>query len=165
MTFPDAAQVEEYGRFISSISPGDKTLSVADVTQIDPAQAEALQEIQSKDPLSELSEQEKDLLWQMRGVCCKKVPEALPKLLDAVKWNDRDHVSQVCIRLLVLRQSGRSSTVISKLYSCSCCCCCGLRFRQKLLWNCSTASTPTPLFANWPLGNGVNNSTWILDLG
>ncbi len=94
VSFPDLAQVEEYGRFITSLSPMDKG-SQMDPTKIDASQAESLQEIQAKDPLSELSEQEKDMLWQMRLVCCKKVPDALPKLLDAVKWNDRDHVSQV----------------------------------------------------------------------
>lgn len=66
-----------------------------DLAKIDPAQIESLREIQAKDPLSELSEQEKDLLWQMRMFCCKKLPDALPKLLDAVKWNNRDEVSQV----------------------------------------------------------------------
>lgn len=69
------------------------------MTKADLAQVESIQEIQSKDPLSELSEQEKDLLWQMRHVCCKKVPDALPKLLDAVKWNSRDEVSQVSFDL------------------------------------------------------------------
>jgi phosphatidylinositol-4,5-bisphosphate 3-kinase len=58
---------------------------------------ESLLEIQAKDPLSELSEQEKDMLWEMRHVCCKKVPDALPKLLEAVKWNSRDNVAQVRI--------------------------------------------------------------------
>ena len=87
--YPEAATVEEYGRFITSISP-----SITDSSKIH-SNAENLLEIQAKDPLSELSEQEKDMLWDMRHVCCKKVPDALPKLLDAVKWNSRDNVSQV----------------------------------------------------------------------
>ncbi len=87
--YPEASKVEDYGRVITTISP-----SPSDPTKIH-SNAESLLEIQAKDPLSELSEQEKDMLWDMRHVCCKKVPDALPKLLDAVKWNSRDNVSQV----------------------------------------------------------------------
>ena len=99
VSFPDFAQVEEYGHFIANLPPADGTTAPADVTKLDPIQAEALHEIQAKDPLSELSEQEKDLIWSLRHVCCKKAPDALPKLLDAVKWNDRDHVSQLFLLL------------------------------------------------------------------
>ena len=91
VVFPDSLQVEEYGKFITSLSPA----SGLDSLKIDPAQDKCLQEIQAKDPLSELSEQEKDLLWELRHLCCKKVPDALPKLLDAVKWNNRHEVAQV----------------------------------------------------------------------
>ena len=92
VVYPDSSQVEEYGKFITDLSsPGQ----AAELLKIDASQAEGLHEIHTKDPLSELSEQEKDLLWQLRHVCCKKVPDALPKLLDAVKWNNRDEVAQV----------------------------------------------------------------------
>jgi phosphatidylinositol-4,5-bisphosphate 3-kinase len=93
--YPDGNAVEEYGRFVTSISivgtvlPTDSAKMTSNV--------ESLLEIQAKDPLSELSEQEKDMLWEMRHVCCKKVPDALPKLLEAVKWNSRDNVAQVRI--------------------------------------------------------------------
>lgn len=93
VSFPDANTVEEYGRFITGISPSGTGLPT-DTTKAS-SDAEILLEIQAKDPLSELSEQEKDMLWDMRHVCSKKVPDALPKLLDAVKWNSRDNVSQV----------------------------------------------------------------------
>ena len=92
--FPDSYQVEEYGKFITNLS--QKT----DSLKIDASQSESLHEIQMKDPLSELSEQEKDLLWQLRHICCKKFPDALPKLLDAVKWNSRDEVAQVPIEIV-----------------------------------------------------------------
>jgi len=93
--FPDSYQVEEYGKFITNLS--QKT----DSLKIDASQSESLHEIQMKDPLSELSEQEKDLLWQLRHICCKKFPDALPKLLDAVKWNSRDEVAQLFLLLLL----------------------------------------------------------------
>ena len=86
--------MEEYGRLFASISHGGTGLPTD--TSKAALNTESLMEIQAKDPLSELSEQEKDLLWDMRHVCCKKVPDALPKLLDAVKWNSRDNVAQVC---------------------------------------------------------------------
>lgn len=85
--------MEEYGRFVTSLTPSGTGLPT-DSTKTS-SNTEYLLEIQAKDPLSELSEQEKDLLWDMRHVCSKKIPDALPKLLDAVKWNSRDNVSQV----------------------------------------------------------------------
>ena len=99
VSFPDSNEIERYGRYITNIPPG-KTSSLPELTKADLAQVGSIQEIQSKDPLSELSEQEKDHLWQMRHVCCKKVPDALPKILDAVKWNNKDEVSQVSNMLL-----------------------------------------------------------------
>ncbi|EFX69553.1 hypothetical protein DAPPUDRAFT_300912 [Daphnia pulex] len=97
--YPDSNAVEEYGRFVTSIPivgtslPTDSAKTTSNI--------EGLLEIQAKDPLSELSEQEKDMLWEMRHVCCKKVPDALPKLLEAVKWNSRDNVAQMFLLLNV----------------------------------------------------------------
>lgn len=54
-----------------------------------------LKEIIERDPLSDISEQEKELLWKLRKKCLV-IPDSLPKLLEAVKWNSRDEVSQVC---------------------------------------------------------------------
>lgn len=53
-----------------------------------------LKEIIERDPLSEISEQEKELLWKLRKKCLI-VPDSLPKFLEAVKWHSRDEVSQV----------------------------------------------------------------------
>jgi phosphatidylinositol-4,5-bisphosphate 3-kinase len=66
--YPDSNAVEEYGRFVTSIPivgtslPTDSAKTTSNI--------EGLLEIQAKDPLSELSEQEKDMLWEMRHVCC-----------------------------------------------------------------------------------------------
>ena len=56
----------------------------------------ALLEIVERDPLSEISEQEKELLWAMRHQCLS-IPDSLPKLLSAVRWSSRDQVAQVSI--------------------------------------------------------------------
>ncbi|XP_074980144.1 phosphatidylinositol 4,5-bisphosphate 3-kinase catalytic subunit alpha isoform isoform X3 [Caretta caretta] len=55
---------------------------------------EHLRSICHRDPLSEITEQEKDFLWRHRHYCVN-IPETLPKLLLSVKWNSRDEVAQV----------------------------------------------------------------------
>ncbi|XP_067658199.1 phosphatidylinositol 4,5-bisphosphate 3-kinase catalytic subunit alpha isoform-like [Haliotis asinina] len=57
-----------------------------------------LADIIAKDPLSDLLEQDKELLWKRRELCLK-MPESLPKLLHAVKWNDRESVAQLYVLL------------------------------------------------------------------
>ena len=43
-----------------------------------------LRDIEKRDPLSEISEQEKELLWKYR-LLCRDMPNILPRLLDAVR--------------------------------------------------------------------------------
>ncbi|CAG0895748.1 unnamed protein product [Cyprideis torosa] len=65
--------------------------------QQDPMSGSILDEIRSlasRDPLTELSEQEKEFLWSHRQHCLS-VPNALPRLLNAVKWNSRDEVLEL----------------------------------------------------------------------
>ena len=59
-----------------------------------PAEREQLCEILSRDVLAEVSEQEKELMWRLRRTCLE-LPDSLPKLLTAVKWNSREDVAQV----------------------------------------------------------------------
>ena len=63
-----------------------------------------LKEISSKDPLAEISEQEKVLMWKYRRLCIM-VPDILPKLLLAVKWNSREDVLQVYLYILSFQNS------------------------------------------------------------
>uniref|UniRef100_A0A3Q1F662 Phosphatidylinositol 4,5-bisphosphate 3-kinase catalytic subunit alpha isoform n=1 Tax=Acanthochromis polyacanthus TaxID=80966 RepID=A0A3Q1F662_9TELE len=55
---------------------------------------EQLRQLSNRDPLSEITEQEKDFLWRHRHYCMN-IPEILPKILLAVKWNSRDEVAQM----------------------------------------------------------------------
>uniref|UniRef100_A0A7N6B664 Phosphatidylinositol-4,5-bisphosphate 3-kinase n=1 Tax=Anabas testudineus TaxID=64144 RepID=A0A7N6B664_ANATE len=55
---------------------------------------EQLRQLSNRDPLSEITEQEKDFLWRYRHYCMN-IPEILPKILLAVKWNSRDEVAQM----------------------------------------------------------------------
>ena len=57
-----------------------------------------LLDIEKRDPLSEISEQEKELLCKFRNLC-RDMPNILPRLLGAVKWQARDEVSQLYLLL------------------------------------------------------------------
>ncbi|CAK8686870.1 phosphatidylinositol 4,5-bisphosphate 3-kinase catalytic subunit alpha isoform-like [Clavelina lepadiformis] len=50
--------------------------------------------IVDRDPLSELTENEKRMLWEMKDFCIR-IPESLPKLLQSVEWEHRECVQQV----------------------------------------------------------------------
>ena len=47
------------------------------------------------DPFVELSEQEKDFFWRERETVRKACPDALPKVLDSVRWACREEVCQM----------------------------------------------------------------------
>lgn len=49
-------------------------------------------------PFTPLTNQQKTLLWNMRFYC-KRVPESLPKLLDAIDWKSRNQLSQLYVLL------------------------------------------------------------------
>uniref|UniRef100_A0A8P4KP97 Phosphatidylinositol 4,5-bisphosphate 3-kinase catalytic subunit alpha isoform n=1 Tax=Dicentrarchus labrax TaxID=13489 RepID=A0A8P4KP97_DICLA len=55
---------------------------------------EQLRQVCNRDPLSEITEQEKDFVWRHRQACVN-MPEILPKILLAVKWNSRDEIAQM----------------------------------------------------------------------
>lgn len=88
VVYPSFKEVEDYAEFASKLEKGD-SLTFSDESDID-----MLKEIIERDPLSEISEQEKELLWKLRKKCLI-IPDSLPKLLEAVKWHSRDEVSQI----------------------------------------------------------------------
>uniref|UniRef100_A0A8C0FNY8 phosphatidylinositol-4,5-bisphosphate 3-kinase n=1 Tax=Bubo bubo TaxID=30461 RepID=A0A8C0FNY8_BUBBB len=59
-----------------------------------------LKEIMERDPLSQLCENEMDLIWTLRYDCRENFPQSLPKLLLSLKWNKLEDVAQLCIVLL-----------------------------------------------------------------
>ncbi|XP_065186967.1 phosphatidylinositol 4,5-bisphosphate 3-kinase catalytic subunit beta isoform-like [Sycon ciliatum] len=65
-----------------------------------PNVTQQLMKIIELDPLAELEDQDLELVWNHRSQLAA-YPHSLPKLLKAVKWNNREHVS----RMLVLLQS------------------------------------------------------------
>uniref|UniRef100_A0A8B9J8N6 phosphatidylinositol-4,5-bisphosphate 3-kinase n=1 Tax=Astyanax mexicanus TaxID=7994 RepID=A0A8B9J8N6_ASTMX len=98
--FPDMATIEDHANWIISREMGynycqsgqssrlarDHIITEADIDQ--------LRQLANRDPLSEITEQEKDFLWRHRQYCVN-IPEILPKILLAVKWNSRDEVAQM----------------------------------------------------------------------
>ena len=49
--------------------------------------------IVSKDPLAELTDQDIELIWKLRGYVMAYMPAGLPKLMSSVKWSSREQVS------------------------------------------------------------------------
>ncbi|XP_041920357.1 phosphatidylinositol 4,5-bisphosphate 3-kinase catalytic subunit beta isoform isoform X5 [Alosa sapidissima] len=54
-----------------------------------------LKEIMEREPLSQLCENEKDLIWTLRYDCRENFPQSLPKLLLSVKWNKHEDMAQL----------------------------------------------------------------------
>lgn len=48
--------------------------------------------IAERDPLHEMHEQERKVIWSLRHELVNLVPTLLPKLLDCVEWNDHKEV-------------------------------------------------------------------------
>lgn len=48
-----------------------------------------------RDALSQLCENEKDLIWTLRCDCRENFPQSLPKLLLSVKWSKHEDMAQV----------------------------------------------------------------------
>ncbi len=57
-----------------------------------------LKEIMERDALSQLCENEKDLIWTLRYDCRENFPQSLPKLLLSVKWSKHEDMAQVSQR-------------------------------------------------------------------
>lgn len=58
----------------------------------------SVNELIATPPFTPLTCQQKTLLWNMRFYC-KRVPESLPKLLDAIDWKSRNQLSQLYVLL------------------------------------------------------------------
>lgn len=54
-----------------------------------------LKEIMERDPLSQLCENEKDLIWTLRYDCRENFHQSLPKLLLSVKWSKHEDMAQL----------------------------------------------------------------------
>jgi len=91
IVFPNYADIKDYANFMHGLERTPE--------HPDEEEKKLLRDIEMRDPLSEISEQEKEALWNNRRYCCKKIPNILPRLLDAVKWQSRDDTSQLYMLL------------------------------------------------------------------
>lgn len=65
-----------------------------------------------RDPLSQLCENEMDLIWTLRYDCRENFPQSLPKLLLSLKWNKLEDVAQVREKtVMVVKNAGIESWV------------------------------------------------------
>uniref|UniRef100_A0A8C6UQN4 phosphatidylinositol-4,5-bisphosphate 3-kinase n=1 Tax=Neogobius melanostomus TaxID=47308 RepID=A0A8C6UQN4_9GOBI len=77
------------------------------VTSIEPRRFDSkkfhieLKEIMERDPLSQLCENEKDLIWTLRYDCRENFPQSLPKLLLSVKWSKHEDMAQLQVLLQI----------------------------------------------------------------
>ncbi|XP_032886992.1 phosphatidylinositol 4,5-bisphosphate 3-kinase catalytic subunit beta isoform [Amblyraja radiata] len=78
-----AAEIARSGDTLSTAGRGWKILHIE------------LKEIMERDPLSQLCENEMDLIWTLRYDCRENFPQSLPKLLLSVKWNKHEDVAQL----------------------------------------------------------------------
>lgn len=56
---------------------------------------EVLRGMIDRDPLHQLHEQEKEMIWNLRYECREHFPHSLPKLLSCVHWNNYIDVATV----------------------------------------------------------------------
>ncbi|KAH0624170.1 hypothetical protein JD844_007649 [Phrynosoma platyrhinos] len=98
--FPDMSVIEDHANWTISrelgfnYSHAGLSNRLARDNELRESDKEQLRAICTRDPLSEITEQEKDFLWSHRHYCVN-MPEILPKLLLSVKWNSRDEVAQM----------------------------------------------------------------------
>ncbi|KAM6442972.1 phosphatidylinositol 4,5-bisphosphate 3-kinase catalytic subunit beta isoform 1-T2 [Liasis olivaceus] len=97
---------QEYSKFPIYYPPFDKILEkAAEIARNSDSSGMAgrggkkfyieLKEIMERDPLSQLCENEMDLIWTLRFDCRENFPQSLPKLLLSVKWNKLEDVAQL----------------------------------------------------------------------
>ena len=102
--YPDPQDFREYAEMLRGIrsEPTHKKLNVnLPQESISEAERRKLVAISRRDPLAEISEQEKDALWKLRKHCLA-IPDILPRFLDAVKWNSRDDLTDLYALLEVI---------------------------------------------------------------
>lgn len=97
VTYPCMADIDDFVVFTEPQFHEDDPYVWTDLEK------EQVHEIIKRDPLSEISEQDKLLLWKLRYYC-STVPDSLPKLLDALKWNSRIYVSRLYVLLRSWKQ-------------------------------------------------------------
>ena len=129
LMYPTEAQLNKFAQEMSQVSiPAvshwhcsclihDLPLSPSQQSKFksNPGELRSLQRVIEGDPLAQLDEQDKELIWRARceavwetilltnsahftcdrNVCLQEYPQSLPKMLQSVCWNNRSEVAQV----------------------------------------------------------------------
>lgn len=69
-----------------------------------------------RDPLSQLCENEKDLIWTLRHDCHENFPQSLPKLLLSVKWSKHEDMAQVSQQIHWYKRIRNLSQVLGYIF-------------------------------------------------
>lgn len=88
--YPSEKEIHDYA---------EKRLKTPTVNEDSKAIIGILQPYMHNDRISDISEQERKEIWEMRYECMMHIPDGLPCLLYCVEWNSRDEVAEV-IRIL-----------------------------------------------------------------
>lgn len=78
--------------------PNDANGSSSSMAASEEEKIALVNELIATPPFTPLTNKQKNLLWSMRFYC-KRVPESLPKLLDAIDWLSRNQISQLYVLL------------------------------------------------------------------
>ncbi|ESO91490.1 hypothetical protein LOTGIDRAFT_205708 [Lottia gigantea] len=115
VAYPPDALIDQIGQ-TAYLKERQGIYHMADSREQSEKEMDMLEEIISRDPLADILEQDKELLWKRREYCLT-IPNSLPKLLLAVKWYDRKDVAQ--LYLLLKRWPQVSPEVGLELLDCS----------------------------------------------
>lgn len=78
----------EYARKLRESSNERSIVEELNKDDVSQQQLEQLRLLADRDPLHELHEQEKKIMWSLRHHCLREIPTLLAKLLQCVEWND-----------------------------------------------------------------------------
>ncbi|XP_066595868.1 phosphatidylinositol 4,5-bisphosphate 3-kinase catalytic subunit delta isoform [Prorops nasuta] len=94
--YPSPEKMVEYARKLKESSRGETPIQEDNhqETEISEVQLEQLRSLADRDPLHELHEQERKVMWGLRHHCLHKIPMLLSKLLHCVEWNDHKEVAE-----------------------------------------------------------------------
>lgn len=99
---PDSSIINPYSP-IEDSAAASETYSIASTPALGASSTEEeriahVNQLIAMPPFTALSLYQKNFLWSMRFYC-KRVPESLPRLLDAIDWRSRNQLSQLYVLL------------------------------------------------------------------
>lgn len=91
---------------------GNGTYTLRTITKL---YKQELKLIGDRDPLHDLTEQEKDLIWKLREYCLTRLPELLPRIVDCVDYSNQ--AWKICLLGKTLLTFRPFQTIVVELHS------------------------------------------------